>query len=146
MSDSGVPSAMAARDGSCTAFFGEAETVFRLDIGAIRRLEEKRGCGIFALQRRMVDQSAWIDDVVEVLRQGLIGAGMPPAEAARLVTAYGPGSGLGSAIDAYALAVLVLHAGLLTPSGERPPGKAAAGEAPPASTSPVSTAAAGRSA
>mgnify|MGYP000940091331 FL=1 len=146
MSVLGSPSAAAARDGSCTAFFGEGEAVFRLTIDAIRRLEERAQHGIYALNRRLLALDSTLDEVVEILRHGLIGGGCKPEEAARLLRSYGPGSGLMSPIEAYALAVRVMEAGLLMPAGEKPPGKAAAGEATPASTSPGSTEPAARSA
>lgn len=123
---------ISGRDGSYTAFFGAGEVVFRLDIGALRRLEDRRKAGIFAIHDRMVRAAAYVDDVVEILRQGLIGGGMTPAEADSLVRHYGPaGSIFGALIDNYGLALRILDAAMVIPEGETLPGKAEAGASQP---------------
>lgn len=123
---------VAGRDGSFTAFFGTGEVTFRLDIGALRRLEDRRKAGIFAIHDRMVRAAAYVDDVVEILRQGLIGGGMTAVEADGLVRHYGPaGSVSGALVDSYGLALRVLDAAMVTPEGEALPGKTEAGAGQP---------------
>jgi hypothetical protein len=85
-------------DGVTTVFWGAGETAFRIGIGEFRELQERingrRGAfGLaaigpqtFANQIRAND--AWPDDVRDVLRIGLIGAGMKPAEAHRQLVQY----------------------------------------------------------
>jgi hypothetical protein len=85
-------------DGGATVFWGAGETAFRIGIGEFRELQERingrRGAfGLpaigpqtFANQIRTND--AWPDDVRDVLRIGLIGAGMKPAEAHRQLVQY----------------------------------------------------------
>lgn len=72
-------------DASVTlAWFG-GEHTFRLAIGQLRMLQEKCGIGPLAIHDRLMQRGWMIDDVREVIRLGLIGGGMPPAEAEKLL-------------------------------------------------------------
>ncbi len=97
----------AARDGAILRPWGDGDRAFRLGIGEWRKVQEKCDAGppellarlgaIQAAKRAFPDQKvfdlalagglgAWrVDDVREVLLQGLIGGGMSPTEAAGLV-------------------------------------------------------------
>ena len=69
-------------------FFGDAEYDFRLSPDLILELERKTGAGIGGLSRRFFAGDFSLTELTEVLRLGLIGGGIDPADAAMLVTAY----------------------------------------------------------
>ncbi|MEH3117412.1 MAG: gene transfer agent family protein [Methylorubrum populi] len=81
---------------SHAAFFGDAEHVFDLAPSHIvRELEAATGAGIGALVRRVIEERTFHHaDVEHTIRLGLIGGGMSPKEAARLVAAYLPAAPL----------------------------------------------------
>lgn len=58
---------------------------FALNLGALRALQTNRNAGPEQLLLRMVRGEWLVDDVIEILRQGLIGAGMPATEAGPLI-------------------------------------------------------------
>jgi hypothetical protein len=122
-----------SRDGSTTFDWADGTYKFRLGIGECRELQEKTDCGPYELLRR-VDSGTWrIDDLVETIRIGLIGGGLAPVKAKRLVDRYcGP-----PFIPDLAPARAILMAALVgAPDGEKP-GKRkaakAAADAPPSS-------------
>lgn len=77
---------------SHAAFFGDAEQTF--DLAAphiVRELETATGAGIGALIARVIHERTFRHaDLEHTIRLGLIGGGMAPKEAARLVAAYLP--------------------------------------------------------
>lgn len=75
-----------------TAFFGDAEHVFDLaKPELIRELEHATGAGIGALCIRVIESRQFRHaDLEHTLRLGLVGGGMAPADAARLVANYLP--------------------------------------------------------
>ncbi len=75
-------------DASVTLEWADGEHTFRLAFGQIRELQEKTGVGPARLLARLMDETWLLDDVVETLRLGLIGGGMRPPEARRLVDRY----------------------------------------------------------
>ena len=85
-------------DGSVTLFWGDDETAFRLGIGEFRELQERVNArraaaglpavGPSTLANSIRGNDAWPDDVRDVLRIGLVGAGMAPAEAHRKLVQY----------------------------------------------------------
>jgi hypothetical protein len=54
---------------------------FRLAIGELRALEQRRDCGCFIILARLYKGECMVDDVIEVLRIGLIGGGMSEKQA-----------------------------------------------------------------
>jgi hypothetical protein len=84
--------------GTTTLFWGDGENTFRIGIGEFRELQERLtarraafglpaiGPQTFANSIRARD--AWPDDVRDVLRIGLVGAGMKPGEAHLKLAAY----------------------------------------------------------
>lgn len=76
------------RDGSITRFFGDDEYPFRLAWKQIAELQEKRNCGPAILMQRLYSGEWFIEDIREVIRIALIGGGMSPSEALRLVRTY----------------------------------------------------------
>lgn len=134
-----------ARDGSINLSWGDGEHRFRLPIGQLRELEEKRGAGLFELFAKMVQRTCRIDDIREILRLGLIGGGIGQTDgmnakaAMDLVDRYmddWPRQ------DSWAAAVRIMDAAITCEGGE-PVGKDEAEEVidqpKPASTSSAST-------
>lgn len=68
--------------------WGDGDYTFRLAIGQLRELQDKTGCGPMELLRRMMAGTWRVDDARETLRLGLIGGGMKPPEALKLVQRY----------------------------------------------------------
>lgn len=68
------------------SFLGEART-FALDLAAARLLEKRLNIGCMYLQEIFKEKQAHITHVEEVLRFGLIGAGVDENEAAELIEA-----------------------------------------------------------
>ena len=75
-------------NGSWTQPWGDGDHTFRLRIGELRELEEKRNAGSFELCRRLSDGTWRVDDIRETLRLGLIGGGMSAPVALGLVAKY----------------------------------------------------------
>ncbi|MGJ5036596.1 gene transfer agent family protein [Bradyrhizobium sp. HKCCYLRH3059] len=85
-------------DGGITLFWGDDEHRFRLAIGEFRELQEcinlrrlKIGAGIvgpMSLLNALRTSDAWPDDVRDILRLGLVGGGMAPKDAHRLLRIY----------------------------------------------------------
>ncbi|KAA3500821.1 gene transfer agent family protein [Rhizobium rhizogenes] len=69
-------------------FFGDAEYEFHLPPDLVLELERKTGSGVGLIFRRFLTSEFGFSDLTEVLRLGLVGAGMKPADAAVLVTTY----------------------------------------------------------
>jgi len=63
------------------------EDSFRLGIGELRAIEQKSEAGCAVILMRLLSTQWKIDDVVGVLRLGLIGAGMHEREAQKRVEA-----------------------------------------------------------
>ena len=76
------------RDGSVVCFWADGEHKFRLGIGELRELQEKTDCGPYVLYERLRTYAWRVDDVRETIRIGLIGAGMAPFKAHKLITRY----------------------------------------------------------
>lgn len=77
-----------SRAAEVTLAWGGEERLFRLPIGRIRAIQEKCDAGLPELLRRYITQSWRIDDVREVILQGLIGGGLDNQAATKAVTAY----------------------------------------------------------
>lgn len=82
-----------SRDASITLAWADDDYVFRLAWGEIVKLQEATGCGAqFILDRmegRLLPHDSWhIEDVSHIIRLGLIGGGLEPAKALKLVRHY----------------------------------------------------------
>lgn len=85
-------------DGSITLVWGDGENKFRFAIGQFRELQEKINhrrlaigaplVGPMSLLNLLKSSDAWPDDVRDVLRIGLVGGGMPVADAHRKLVNY----------------------------------------------------------
>jgi hypothetical protein len=126
-------------------FAGE-ERVFRIRLGEIRRIEDKSKTGVGEVVRRlsrcvyMLDKFGGLealasgvdihaDDVREVLYQGLLGGGMPSAEATKLLRREIDDRGLRGLLDNAAPALEVLWGSQQVPETDAP-GEPQAGESP----------------
>jgi hypothetical protein len=116
-----------SRDGSVTYFWGDGEHRFRLPIGHLRELQEKTDCGPYRIFDRLRTGDWRVDDVRETIRLGLIGGGMKPFDAHRLVVRYFDEYGL-ALLDHIPAALQILTAALLGPQDE-PLGKKAPAKA-----------------
>jgi hypothetical protein len=107
----------------------EGQYLFRLNLKQVEELQEKCDAGPPAIMQRLMSHTWLLADIRETLRLGLIGGGLEPAKALKLVQRY---------VDeeAYApnalLAIAVLQSRLF-PFEDDPPGKA------PAAGTPVQT-------
>jgi hypothetical protein len=74
-----------SRSAQLAAEFGGEERLFRLAWGELIELQEKRDAGPAVVLARLSLGQWHLQDVTETIRLGLIGGGMEPAAAARLV-------------------------------------------------------------
>nr|WP_321457436.1 gene transfer agent family protein [uncultured Cohaesibacter sp.] len=82
------------------AFFGDKEHVFAIkNREMIEELEKQTAKGIGSLFRSFRDQTYEFADLMQVLRVGLIGGGLPPATADHLVNTYGVARPIAETID-----------------------------------------------
>lgn len=82
-----------SREGKVTLDWADGTYVFRLGIGELMQLQEATDCGPGWVLARMMQPTAenkgWrVQDITQVIRLGLIGGGLEPAKALRLVREY----------------------------------------------------------
>ncbi|GAB1380451.1 gene transfer agent family protein [Pararhodobacter aggregans] len=77
------------------AFFGDANYPFALSDGMLAELEQITGKGASAVYVQLANLTYTAATLREIIRLGLIGAGMSPKEAKRLVEAYAVNTPLG---------------------------------------------------
>jgi hypothetical protein len=68
--------------------FGDGTYLFRLPLKQIAELQDKCNAGIQEIFGRIIQGKARIEDLTETLRLGLIGGGMEPVQARRLIERY----------------------------------------------------------
>lgn len=107
-----------SRDGSIELFWGDGEHLFRLPIGHLRELQEKTDCGPYRIWMRLREHDWRVDEVRETIRLGLIGGGMKPFDAHRLVVRYIDEFGL-PLLDHVPAALSILTAALIGPPEEQ---------------------------
>lgn len=122
-----------ARDARVILDFAGEQRVFRLGWGDFMRLQEARDAGPLLLFQRLQSGDWRVEDIAAVIRCGLIGGGMEPAAALKLVRSDVEAR---PPMENLALATAVLAAGLMGAPDE-PPGKTD-GEADAPTTSPTS--------
>jgi hypothetical protein len=77
------------RDGSIDLIWPDEERTFRLRLGELRELQEKCGNrGPMTIVNALTMGTWLVDDIVQPIRLGLIGAGMSQADAAKLVQTH----------------------------------------------------------
>lgn len=78
-----------AAHGGVTLAWADGEHVFNISkIGQALELQDKCGCGIGEVMRRLLNGTFHVNDFREVIRLGLIGGGMKPTDALALVKRY----------------------------------------------------------
>lgn len=77
-----------SRDASVVLAFGDGDYLFRLAWGELAKLQEACDAGPFVVMQRLKDGSCRLDDISEVIRWGLIGGGLSPVEATKLIRLY----------------------------------------------------------
>jgi hypothetical protein len=68
--------------------FPDEERTYRLGIGQLRVLQEKTNRGPQEILNRILTGGWFVDEVIEVIRQGLLGGGAKPAEVDALLRTY----------------------------------------------------------
>ena len=74
-----------SRDGSCEVVFNGQQTQFKLAWRELMKIQEACDAGPYVVLDRLVSGRWRLQDISEVIKWGLIGAGMPQAEALKLV-------------------------------------------------------------
>lgn len=115
-----------SRNGSVNLAWADGEYAFRLGIGEIEELQEKCDCGPYMVMQHLMAGTWRLAHIRETLRLGLIGGGLKPIEASKLIGRYVDQRPLAENIK-HALAV-IQAAVLGAPDGEKP-GKAKAAKA-----------------
>ena len=77
-----------SRDGSITLAWAGGEHLFRLGWGELRSIQEACDAGPFVVLERLGNGSWKLEDISNPIRFGLIGGGVPPVEASKLVRLY----------------------------------------------------------
>ena len=114
---------MANRDARITEDFADGTYEFCMNYGAIRMLQEARDMGPLFIWG-LIEANAWrFEDIREIIRCGLIGGGMSPIAANKLVKVYVEER---PAMENVGLAKRVLGAGLIGAPEEDTPGEAVA--------------------
>lgn len=74
-----------SRDGSCEVVFNGQRTQFKLAWRELMKIQEACDAGPYVVLDRLVSGRWRLQDISEVIKWGLIGAGTPQAEALKLV-------------------------------------------------------------
>lgn len=114
-----------SRAAEVTLPFGGEDRLFRLPIGRVRAVQERCDAGPPELVSRFVNKTWRVDDVREPILQGLIGGGLAPHEAQRLVESAMDGLPM---LQFVPIAQAVVMAFLIGAEDEEP-GERTAGEA-----------------
>ena len=114
-----------SRDASVSFVWGDGEHTFRLGLGQLRELEDKRKVGAKALARRLLTGEDFVDDAREVIRLGLRGAGLTAEQAHGLLKHHYDPAPLAHENAVAALAII--NAALTAPERDAP-GKPEAAE------------------
>lgn len=123
--------------GSISFPWGDGEHTFKLGLKEWRELQAKTDAGPLELLER-VQQNKWrVDDLRETIRLGLIGGGMEPTDATKLLGGYFDDTDRTPLVKQQRPAALILMASLVGPveDDEQKKVKAKTKEAPSASTS-----------
>ncbi|MBB2973946.1 gene transfer agent family protein [Mesorhizobium sp. RMAD-H1] len=109
-----------------TIVWSGGEHDFRLGIGELRAIEQRSDAGCAVVMMRLLTSQWKIDDVIQPIRLGLIGAGMQEKEAQALID-----RALADLASPYALAVTaadIIRRFIMWDGGDEP-GEAKAGAA-----------------
>jgi hypothetical protein len=109
-----------SRNAEITFDWADGPRVFRLAWGEIAELQERTACGPQFLLSRLVDGTWKADDLYHIIRLGLIGGGLAPLDALKLVDRYVKERPL---LESVTPAKAILLAALTGAGGEPAPGK-----------------------
>lgn len=76
------------RDAMVTFDWADGTHSFRLAWGQLAELQEKCDAGPYVVLQRLHNGEWRIEDIINIIRLGLIGGGMEPAQALKLVRRY----------------------------------------------------------
>lgn len=77
-----------SRDASIVLDWADGTYAFRLAWGELEKLQEACDAGPYVVLNRLIDGSWRVSDISAVIRLGLIGGGMVPADALKKVRSY----------------------------------------------------------
>ena len=77
-----------SRDAKVTLDWADATHVFRLAWGHLAELQEKCDAGPYVVLQRLYSGAWKVEDISNVIRLGLVGGGMEPVQALKLVRSY----------------------------------------------------------
>lgn len=110
-----------SRDARIELDFADGTFSFRLGWGELATLQEECDAGPYVILHRLHSHQWRVRDISNVIRLGLVGAGMPPADALRKVRSYVEKY---PPLESHPFALAILSAGLLgapdEPAGEQP--------------------------
>lgn len=99
-----------SRDGSCVVAFNGQETYFKLAWRELMKIQEACDAGPYLVLDRLVSGKWKLQDISEVIKWGLIGGGMKPADAIKLVQVEVEGR---RPLENLVIAQMVLGAGVV---------------------------------
>jgi hypothetical protein len=99
-----------SRDGSCEIAFNGRRTMFKLAWRELMKIQEACDAGPYVVLDRLLSGRWRLQDISEVIKWGLIGGGMPQAEALDLVESEVEGR---RPLENLIIAQTVLGAGLV---------------------------------
>lgn len=104
--------------GRISIIWSNGEDVFCLGrIGERLDLENKCGAGFGEILQRLTSGRWWVNDIRETIRLGLIGGGMEPVRAQRVVNRHVDEQPLGPNV---LVAITIMSAAMIEPPGEQP--------------------------
>lgn len=115
-----------SRDGSIELEWADGTHRFRLGWGELAELQEKCDAGPYVVVQRLLDGTWRVQDLREVVRLGLIGGGMTPADSLKLVRLYVEAR---PPMESVAVAQAALMAAVIGAPDERPKKERAPGRA-----------------
>lgn len=99
-----------SRDAKITLTWADGDYTFRLGWGELAELQEKTDAGPYVVLNRLHTHHWRIEDLSNVIRLGLVGGGLEPVKALKLVRTYVEAR---PPMESHPYAVAVLSAGLI---------------------------------
>ncbi|MBX4992894.1 hypothetical protein ABID08_002067 [Rhizobium binae] len=99
-----------SRDAKITLTWADGDYTFRLGWGELAELQEKTDAGPYVVLNRLHTHHWRIEDLSNVIRLGLVGGGLEPVKALKLVRTYVEAR---PPMENHPYAVAILSAGLI---------------------------------
>jgi hypothetical protein len=99
-----------SRDAKIQITWADGDYVFRLGWGELAELQEKTDAGPYVVLNRLHTHQWRIEDISNVIRLGLIGGGVDPVKALRLIRTYVENR---PPLESHPCALAILSAGLV---------------------------------